>query len=90
MYCENCGKRIDINSKFCNRCGAEVKAKKISNDLINPLFYVLLISLIAFAVFICTRKYSDTAKEDPKLKSINDNAYKSPSPNFGKNTDLIH
>ena len=29
MYCEFCGKKIDLDAKYCEHCGKQIKTAKI-------------------------------------------------------------
>ncbi len=53
MYCEECGKKIDLDSKFCENCGTEVKRKqkKILMTTKHPLETKILITLIIISIF---------------------------------------
>ena len=33
MFCKNCGKQIDDDSKFCSECGASVASRSIDADV---------------------------------------------------------
>ncbi len=32
MFCENCGKNIEDDAKFCEHCGAVINTPTISNE----------------------------------------------------------
>lgn len=58
MYCEHCGKKIDIDSRFCEYCGARVKdiqnendVKHVSKESKTVFFFVLFIGFILLFLF---------------------------------------
>lgn len=50
MYCNNCGKEIDVNAKFCNNCGATIENTRViakkKNIFQQWWFWFLLIIVI--------------------------------------------
>lgn len=35
MFCNNCGRVIEDNSKFCGKCGAKIEESKVDNNIEN-------------------------------------------------------
>ncbi len=55
MFCPNCGKNNDSNSKFCVHCGAKLKGEKYNSKLIGlPIilggFVILFLALYLFVL----------------------------------------
>ena len=40
MFCKNCGKEIENNSKFCKNCGSKVEKTNLSDVDNEKLFYI--------------------------------------------------
>ena len=40
MFCKNCGKEIEKNSKFCKNCGSKVENINLSDTDSEKLFYI--------------------------------------------------
>ena len=57
MLCAKCGENININNKFCEKCGNQlldrdiVHMNKKENILFNPRFNLSLLIAISIAVF---------------------------------------
>lgn len=50
MFCQNCGNKINDNSKFCSNCGASVKFEKKSKKSFSFVFIILSIFAISLLI----------------------------------------
>lgn len=63
MYCQNCGKELENNAKFCNECGTTI-SNKIKNILLIAIMSIIIlaitISMLAFVILRQTNKSTIT------------------------------
>ena len=73
MFCKNCGKEIDNNSKFCSNCGynfeSENPAEKViaskKRDKLNAAFALNIIALgVVLAFIVANNVVSDASDSD--------------------------
>lgn len=51
MYCEFCGKKIDLDAKYCEHCGKQIKTAKIYSFKKNQNETKILITIVLIALF---------------------------------------
>jgi predicted nucleic acid-binding Zn ribbon protein len=72
MHCENCGKNIDRDAKFCKHCGHKTlvtnnpKRKNSSNGL-----KVVLLIMLGIALLFLFYNFNSTKKDTPKVERPN-------------------
>lgn len=63
MYCQNCGKELENNAKFCSECGTTI-SNKIKNILLIAIMSIIIlaitISMLAFVILRQTNKSTIT------------------------------
>lgn len=69
MPCKNCGYRLSEESKFCPKCGYEVKIKK--ENFIGYLVSILLLIIVfAIGIFIIKDKLNMASSEIPVVEDL--------------------
>ena len=77
MFCKNCGKEIDDNTKFCNECGTIVSNKTQSKNLLliaitSIIILAITTSMLALVIMRQTNKSTISISNNDKYleKSI--------------------
>ena len=72
MYCINCGKEIDDNSKYCNECGANQEENKTKKSQFIIIFIAIILVCI-IPISMINRKKHNSNLENLDLKVVKSN-----------------
>lgn len=63
-FCDNCKKEININANYCTMCGNQLinkKNKTISSSIVSIVLFLVVISLIIYALIITDGEWDNPA-----------------------------